>query len=44
MALALTCAPLLMAQLPPLVDRTLYFGEGEVAGAQISRTGNSSPF
>lgn len=43
-ALALACAPLMMAQLPPLVDRDLYFGEVQISGAQISPDGKYISF
>lgn len=35
----LTIAPLVHAQAPPIIDRELFFGDPEIAGAQISPDG-----
>jgi len=43
-ALALCLAAPTFAQMPPLVDRDLYFGEVEIAGAQISPDGKFISF
>ncbi len=43
-ALALCLAAPCFAQMPPLVDRDLYFGEVEISGAQISPDGKYISF
>jgi dipeptidyl aminopeptidase/acylaminoacyl peptidase len=43
-ALALCLAAPTFAQMPPLVDRDLYFGEVEISGAQISPDGKYISF
>lgn len=42
--LFLFCSSAAMAQLPPLVDREIFFGNPEYAGAQISPDGNFISF
>ncbi len=37
-------APILKAQQPPLVDRRAFFGEVQIAGAQISPDGKQLTF
>src|SRR6478609_2751714 len=37
--IVLAFAPLVQAQAPPLIDRELFFGDPEIAGAQISPDG-----
>src|SRR5271157_1831707 len=43
-ALALALAPGLRAELPPLIDRELFFGDPEIAGAQLSPDGKFMTF
>lgn len=40
----LACASSALAQLPPLVDRNLFFGDPEISGSQISPDGRFITF
>ena len=44
LAFLIVAAPLAFSQLPPIIDRELFFGDPEISGAQISPDGNFITF